>query len=877
MPGFCLSFQNGSCHKLRSFFVFLLISSALFLVVNDSAYAQDCDLEFSLGDDITIDCGAETTFTAPPGYTYLWSTGATTQSIDVSQAGTYWVRIVDAQNSLVNNGEFSAGDTGFDTEYTPATGGPYGLLSTHDQYALAANANDVHDNFVNCFDHTTGDASGNMLLANGSEVANKILWSQTVTVAPNTEYAFSAWGMSAVASSPARLQLLVNGNQVGEIYELPNVTCQWEQAISTWYSGTNTTANLAIVDDNIVNSGNDFAIDDVFFSPTCIYTDTVEVSVPDAPSLTVTTDTTICAGESITLTANSSIPGSTYLWQPGGLEGESVTVTPNSTVIYTAIATSPQNCNSSPQSVLITVTQPEEYNLELPETYSTCAGTPVTLDFDPATEGTYTWEPANLLDDANSANPVATVDQDTDFTVVYTNICGQTQEATTTVTVGGSEIDLGPDLQLCAGSEYTITLPPGPDYVWQDGSTGNEYTVNTTGTYAVESSDGDCVSTGSIVIEFLDNPELVAIDDAEICEGESYDVDLPTGQYTYLWDDGSTDASRTFTTTGTYTVTAALGDCEGTTSFDLTVNPLPEIALEAPGAICEGSSAVLSVDFEDGAVTWSTGEESPEITVSEAGTYSATVTQNNCSSTESVNLNIFPTPAISISGSAELCDGEEGMLTATSGDYSYVWNNDSTQNPLKIFEGGTYSVAATDLSTGCVGVASTHVSKLPEPGVSLREELELCMGKSKQIIAMPVNKSDLVWSDGTSGRALDVSEPGTYQVTASTVCGSVTKSVVVIGMDCTETLYIPNSFSPDGDGLNDIFKAVGTRVTKFQMKIFDRWGKEVFSTEDINQGWNGDSEGSGYYVPNGAYSWIVKVEYESGFAETRRGSIQVIR
>lgn len=841
-------------------------------------YSQECDLSFSLGNDTVLDCNSNLTLTAPPDYTYLWNTGATTQSIDVNQAGIYSCTIGGQMGqSVVVNGDFSDGNVSFQSDYGIGSGGNFGLLSNEGEYTVIANPSDAHNNFMGCFDHTVGNATGQMLVVNGASFPDLRVWFQQVEIEPNTDYVFSIWAMSVIFEWPAQLNLMINGEQIGETFFLPGITCNWLNHTATWNSGTNTSVQIAIVNQSTSSDGNDFAIDDIAFTPICQYTDEIEITAPSTPVLTLSNDTTICGGESITLTANSNIEGSTFLWQPGALEGPSITINPAIATEYTAIATSPQNCNSEEQSILISITDPGDYELNIPDTYATCSGNPILLDFETTGSGTYSWQPTVGLDDPLIGNPTATVVTETEYTVTYTNICGIAQTATTTVTIGGGVIDLGTDLELCLGDDYTINLPAGPEYLWQDGIIGNQYTVTESGTYTVIAMIDGCPATGTIIIDFLDNPQLVEINDGVICAGQSYNVTLPGTPYTYLWSDGSTDSQRSFTQAGSYTVVATLSGCETTESFDLSVTPLPEFDLGPPRAICSGESVVLQLDLPGADVLWSNGKTTNQITVTTAGTYSATVTVNNCSFTDNVVVSVLPNPVISLSGPEVICAGETAVISASQGNYSYIWNDGSTQNTISINKSGEYSVMATDLGTGCMGNASIHVSMLPKPGVNLPPTLVLCKGQTKTIVAFPVNKSELVWEDGSTKTTFEVTGPGTYAVTATTECGSVTKSIEVIEKDCSQTLFIPNSFTPDGDGLNDVFKAVGQHIVSFKIRIYNRWGELVFITSDIETGWNGSFMNDSYFVESGLYPWIAEVEYEDGFTEVKRGNVRLIR
>lgn len=709
------------------------------LVMGISAHGQVCNLDFSLGPDAALNCNEALTLSAPASYTYLWNTTETTQSIDVNVSGTYFCTISETLETVVANGDFSDDINDFATDYAPGTGGAWGLLSAAGQYAIAANSADVHNNFVFCYDHTVGDASGSMLIVNGAALPDFKVWYQTVAVSPNTDYEFSFWTMSTVNATPAELNLTVDGIQIGATFFLTSATCDWQNYTTTWNSGVNTTVEIAIVNQSTSADGNDFAIDDIGFSPTCFFTDEIEILIPVAPEVTVDPDLTICMGEAAFLTAQSSIPGSTFTWQPGDLTGASITVTPSVNTEYSVFTTSPQSCDSEPMSLMVTVVDPGNYTLNLPTNFSTCSGISVQLNYETTDQGTFSWQPTTGLDNPSIGNPNATVSVDTDYTVTYTNACGQTQAANTTILANEVSFDLGPDILLCENESFTVTLTEGPVYTWQDGSNGNQFTFSETGIYMV------------------------------------------------------------------------------------------------------------------------TGVE------------------NNCTYSETIVVNITDNPDIDITGTLEVCPGDQGALTATAGNYSYIWNDGGDGNTIAITAGGIYSVDVTDLESGCQASAAVQVDNLPLPKVTLSETLDLCIGTTKNILALSANNSDLTWQDGTAGGNYEIASEGLYNVTATTVCGSIVKTLEVTEVNCEQTLFIPNSFSPNGDGFNDLFKAVGQGIFTFDIKIYDRWGSLLFSTKDIDQGWNGSENNEGYYVSNDTYTYIATVEYIDGSVVTKRGIINLIR
>jgi gliding motility-associated-like protein len=250
-----------------------------------------------------------------------WQNGFHSQNISAVTSGTYWCTATFPQPGLnqVVNGDFSQGDTLFSTDFIHGTGGAYGLLSMEGTYAITTDPSLVHNNFASCTDHT---GNGNMLVVNGSPVPNANIWCQTVPVTPNTYYAFSAWLMSVTAPNPAEMDFLVNGTSLGTPLLASSNTCEWNQFYAVWNSGANTTATICIINQQLAVGGNDFALDDIAFSPLCSYTDSIEVTVMSpAPALDLGAGGALCPGTSAevqaTLQPTWTASPLTYAWSTG--------------------------------------------------------------------------------------------------------------------------------------------------------------------------------------------------------------------------------------------------------------------------------------------------------------------------------------------------------------------------------------------------------------------------------------------------------------------------------------------------------------------------------------------------------------------------------
>jgi gliding motility-associated-like protein len=323
------------------------LTFCLVLLSSGQFFAQ-CSAEFpelNLGNDTILCHGQNLQLTAQNGYAnYVWSNDSVSSTILVNSSGTYTVIGTSTLSSnIIVNGDFeggtSAASNNFITEYIPGTGGTWGLISNAGQYAISTSPSNVHDNFIFCADHTSG--SGNMMIANGASTGNTIVWEQTVTVTPNTNYIFSMWQSSVEnTTAPSQLRLFINNDTVSALQVCSNTGCLWTQTSGVWNSGSNTSATLKIINFTLLESGNDFALDDIFFSPICVSSDTITVLF-DTLQINAGPDVTMCANNLTDIIASANMPIISWLWNTNETTDQ---ITPTQTGLYYVAGVDENNC-----------------------------------------------------------------------------------------------------------------------------------------------------------------------------------------------------------------------------------------------------------------------------------------------------------------------------------------------------------------------------------------------------------------------------------------------------------------------------------------------------------------------------------------------------
>jgi gliding motility-associated-like protein len=261
----------------------------------------------------------------------------------------------------------------------------------------------------------------------------------------------------------------------------------------------------------------------------------------------------------------------------------------------------------------------------------------------------YEWSPATGLSDTDIRNPWASPTDNTTYTVIITDECGEAIYDTVNVFVNsGDFIDLGDDLILCDGQLWTFNvLTPGATYLWQDGSTLPTLTVDENGTYSVTVTDGNCIDSDTVSVNYVPAPDISLPEDTVICGIENtYVIDVTTAGASYLWQDGSTEPTYTIDDDGLYYVTVSVGGCSDKDSVLVNYSVQPTLDLGPDQSLCAGTTILLEAGSEGFLYEWQDGSDNNTFLVTTPGTYSVSVTINECTATDEIV--IIPDPCVCV-------------------------------------------------------------------------------------------------------------------------------------------------------------------------------------------------------------------------------------
>ncbi len=645
------------------------------------------------------------------------------------------------------------------------------------------------------------------------------------------------------------------------------------------------------------------------------------------PVAIVPTATSICAGTGANLNA---IGASTYLWNTSATTA-AINVTPASNTIYSVVGTDAVNgCTATASSTVTVIALPvPNANSNSP----VCVGNTLNLTGNGGTM--YLWQGPNSFNSALQNPTIPGVTAAAAGVYTLTAMVG-TCTGSTTINVVINPLPTpvannnGP---VCSGQPISFTGAGGIIYSWTGpfGFTSSlqnpgipSSVIANTGLYILTVTDANgCVNTTntSAVINPL---PVISMSSSTVCINQNLTLGA-TGGVTYNWS-GPAGFSSTSSNpvipaaqpnmAGVYTVTVTdVNNCSSTSNTVAVVNALPNPTASNNSPVCVGNSFGLQ---GNGGVSylWSgpngffASIQNPTLSAtsaSQSGAYVLTVSDNiGCTNTVVTNVVVNPIPVASIISSdntncAPHCVtftvSSSSSIQTASWNYNGANVTNGTNTQYCFNTSGTYTVNADVVDVNnCVGSTSSTVEIYPVPVADFNHspiKPILNIDQEVQFTDASYNGNIISWNWYFMNTAQYTSvlqnptfmytEPGTYPVAlvvkSDNGCMDTIVRPLVVGEDYG--IYVPNAFTPNADGLNDVFQPKGFGIVKYEINIFDRWGGKVFSTKEFEKGWDGtmQSKHDVKYgiIEEGTYSWIINVTDVFGKSHELTGHVTLIK
>ncbi len=521
---------------------------------------------------------------------------------------------------------------------------------------------------------------------------------------------------------------------------------------------------------------------------------------------------------------------------------------------------------------------------------------------------TYAWSnsPSTAL---NGAIPAGT------YTVTVTDLAYPNCERDSTINLSNPNAPVIDTIvataETCLGDEdgaANMTISGGtPPYtiVWSNAETTEDLTDLAPGNYTVTVTDDlGCAVTSFIVIAA--GPQCCSLDasattSAASCGAADGNITVTvvaasgTAPFEYSLNSGVFGPSNTFTVAGgNYSVTARdVNGCD--TTLQVVVSEANNtILLSTVGTdpTCTGLSdgaaeAIISGGTAPVICVWSNGATTTSITNLIAGTYGVTVTdQTNCRAFGTITLTDPAPLAVDLGADWELCEGQDAVLDAGAAD-NYVWSTGDTTQTISALTSGTYSVTVTNAG-GCTATDEVLVDVTPIFTVDAGVDTTIIQYESIIQLNGSVNgasggaftwtPTDFLTCDDCANPSLSPDSTTIYVLTYTTALGcSANDTVTVTVLPGEYFAILPNAFSPNGDGTNEVFRVYYAGVKRLVFRVHNRWGEKVFESDDKDGYWDGTYKGVA--AQDGVYVWDMYVEFLNTKipAQRKKGSVLLLK
>lgn len=482
-----------------------------------------------------------------------------------------------------------------------------------------------------------------------------------------------------------------------------------------------------------------------------------------------------------------------------------------------------------------------------------------------------------------------------------TSTCNSIKSVTVT---GSPKIALSFTIQApaCGSSNGVLSVSPSGSqiytYSWSNGSTAATLSNLNAGVYVLTATDQNgCERDTSLVLTAAGNLSVTTTTNAVSCFGGSNGSATASvsaaNNISYSWSNGSTTSQISNLSAGTYTVVVedTLALCSSTEVITISEPIQMAITTGSTTASCnasDGSAYVSSVigGFSAYSYSWSNGLTNDTITNIAAGTYSVTVTdQNLCTVTDVVTISSASGLSLSAISTSVACYGDSnGTASAVASGPSavtYSWNTGDTTVTITAMPAGIYTVTIID-NNGCTISQSIEVGSPPEIASDIvAQPSSIELGGTTTLSV--TGGATYSWSPSSTLSCNNCSSPiatpdvttwYTVIVSDTNGCTSIDSIMIEVFEKCKD-FYIPNAFSPNNDGVNDLFRVRSRCIRNLEVKIFDRWGQLVFYSTDVNWSWDGTFHGQA--LDAGVFVYYIDIETRDDEKILKKGNVSLVR
>lgn len=723
------------------------------------------------------------------------------------------------------------------------------------------------------------------------------------TVYPATTTTYQVIATTATAADTAEVTIVVGGQSAGsdttwsicndETYDLDTMLTASANAGGSWYDQTYTPLALPVLVNTLGSNIYYYIIGSASCGDTAIYTIDKSSSVSGT---VLGNDTTLCTA---TYLLDATTPNSTYVWNDMST-GNTLNVIAAGTYFVDILDTL-SGCSVS-DTVDITISAAVDAGRD--SSVLVCTGTTIDLftyiGGAPTAGGTW-------LDPANGAATMpltlATAASGNYSYIVGNATCGDTAVVQLTNVGASSANFMGNDTTICITDAFTLTVVfSNSTYLWSTGNTTNMDTIiNPTTLYWLEVTDtiSSCSIRDTLNVTYSPLAEAGLDSTINICGDTIMDLytllgGTPAAGGSWLYPGGAAATMPidfSVDPAGSYRYAVQSGACSDTSQVTVNIFSTNALSIGNDTSLCELDTLLISISLPNTTYNWNTGNTTGTQKISNpGGSYDVTITDtlSGCSVSDTVSVTFTPALNAGNDTTVILCSSEQIDLfnylgaAAVAGGTWYTSAGGIVTMPVTpmndsykyvIGNGSCKDSAIVTLQVSTSGAQFSYSPLSPYAG-----ETTVNFTNSSSPANTSIWQIDNVFASVTTDFSHVFPLSGIYSVCL------ISSNAVCVDTVCSEVqifdrafVYVPNTFSPNGDGFNDVFLPVlSGDIEKYDLFVFDRWGALIFSTNQTDKAWDGTKDGVKY--PLDTYVWRIRYKKASEVdIEYLMGHVNIIR
>jgi gliding motility-associated-like protein len=462
------------------------------------------------------------------------------------------------------------------------------------------------------------------------------------------------------------------------------------------------------------------------------------------------------------------------------------------------------------------------------------------------------------------------------LTITYYS-SGIPQQKDTTIVVPGAPAPYLYDFNQCYQQITYNAASIGASYVWSNGATTPTIDITTSGTYWVNVTNGCGTGTDTAIVSFIFPPILSIPSQIELCGDTVANIIAGPSTNNYLWQDGST--SNSFTVSApTQLFVFESNQCGSVYEYsNIVYYEVPFLNLGPDTTLCNQSSYELKANFTPATTIWYDGSDDTLKLITQPGTYYCKVSNFCKVLNDTVIIDFQNTPNLDLGNDTLICGGEYVAWDVYNYGAVYNWNTGADVPWSNTYLPGTFWVS---LENACGFATDTIDVKMRFIYVDIPvSDTSICINDFYPVNVAVDSATNYLWSDGNTNSYRDLDKPGNYIVQVSNECGIVEDTINISMYDCNNCAKFPTGFTPNNDGKNDIFRVrTDCDIRDYNLYIFNRAGNMIFTSDEIDAGWDGTYDGVNQ--PVGAYVYRVTYNFWDGNSlveANTQGTITLIR